>query len=91
MISLPQWRTVRRNGVKIRIPERNVRVMWLTGKIRIWRKRNISNSGWTWRMRCDVCVADQTKPRFVTSASFTWQGALQSAIRHAHWYHNVKI
>lgn len=89
--SWPQWRTVRRNGVKLRIPERNVRVIWLTGKIHIWRKRNLSDDGWTWRMRCDACVTNHKRLRVVASASFTWLGALLSAQRHARLYHNVQL
>lgn len=58
-------------------------------KIKIWRKNNLSNSGWTWRMRCDACVIEGN--RLVVSASLTWRGALSSALRHAELYHNVTL
>lgn len=82
--SFPQWRTVRRGGAKVRLPEQNVKVIWLTQKIVIWRKRENGR----WWMRCDVCLENA---RTVYSSSRFWRGAFQSAQRHALDYHNVKL
>lgn len=85
VVSHPQWRTVRRNGVKIRLPERNVRVMWMEGKLHIWR----DDIGKFWWVRCDICLLRNKVGSF--SPAYSWKSALKSAWRHAWEEHNVRL
>lgn len=55
--SYPQWRTVRRSGAQVRLPERNVRIIWLEDKLHVWKDPQHR----LWWMRCDRCLVSRTR------------------------------
>jgi len=89
-VSYAQGRRVWRNGERVWLPERDVRVIWLSGKIKIWRddQRWRSDTRVVWRMRCDCCIVEY---KVVMSTTQTWSDAWGSAARHARLYHNVTL
>lgn len=82
--SYPQWRTVRRSGAQVRLPERNVRIIWLEDKLHVWKDPQHR----LWWMRCDRCLVSG---RGAFAVSRGWRYALTAALRHAAVHHNVHI